>query len=211
MLISQTVVAKQQINIKIDLVQGWLNPSKFKLKQSDHKTRYFMIRVSNTLPINISGCQVCLFIKHPSGEQHDTMGTLVNAEQGEFMVELTSGLLKEVGTNYCEIVILKNGEAILSFPHFYFEVEESLHDNVSQEITDEQLGIFWELINQSGEEFKGFLIEKEIEYQQAENTRQVSEQVRITSEQERLAGYAQMQTKVDEVYATTLKYRIVAE
>lgn len=172
MNLPNSVVAKQQINIKVDLVHGWVNEKAIELKQADHKTRFFMIRVSNILPINIEGCVPTVFFKQPNGETYDTLGKVVNANKGEFMVELTSTLLKGVGNNQCEIVLLKDGEAILSFPHFYFKVTESYHDDESSTITEEELSIFWGLINQAnnalaqmGKNYASFEGQKEGEFQ----------------------------------------------
>lgn len=173
MSLPNSVVAKQQINIKVDLVHGWVNEKAIELKQADHKTRFFMIRVSNILPINIEGCVPTVFFKQPNGETYDMLGKIVNANKGEFMIELTSTLLKGVGTNHCEIVLLKDGEAVLSFPHFYFNVTESYHDDESNTVTEEELSTFWGLIAQAnnaliqmGEDYTAFKGQKDEEFQE---------------------------------------------
>ena len=199
---------KQQINIKLDLQKGWVNPKTIQLKQSDHKTRIFMIRLTNTLPINLDGCQPTLFVKRADGNVVSGIGQITRAEQGEFLVALNSTVLGVVGQATVEVVIVKDGEEILSYPHFTFEVIESLH-NSDEVIEDEQVGILWELIGETRtalDEMDGrfvqFLDNKEQEFQRAE-------QVRNQNETNRQQGYTEMQTKVNQVYTTTLKYRIV--
>ena len=199
---------KQQINIKLDLQKGWLNPKTIQLKQSDHNARIFMIRLVNTLPINLTGCQPTLFVKRADGTVVTGLGQMTRAEQGEFLVPLNSTVLGVVGQAIVEVVIVKDGEEILSFPHFNFEILESFHN--SDEVTeDEEVGILWELIGETRNSLDGlenrfvqFLGNKEQEFQRAE-------QVRNQNETNRQQGYTEMQNKVNQVYSTTLKYRIV--
>lgn len=202
-----SVIPKQQINIKLDLQQGWLNPKTIVLKQSDHLTRVFMIRVRNTLPINLTGYRPCLFVKRKDGEVLSVTGEMVDATQGEFMVKLNATMLKIEGEVVAEVVITQDGEEVLSFPHFSFVVEDSIHDE--EQIDEEELGIVWELINQTkialeamGDNYDQFKEEKEFQFQASERQRNENEIIR----QE---GYAEMQDKVSEVYTTTLKYRII--
>ena len=199
---------KQQINIKLDLQKGWVNPKTIQLKQSDHNARIFMIRLVNTLPINLTGCQPTLFVKRADGTVATGLGQMTRAEQGEFLVPLNSTVLGVVGQAIVEVVIVKDGEEILSFPHFNFEILESFHN--SDEVTeDEEVGILWELIGETRNSLDGlenrfvqFLGNKEQEFQRAE-------QVRNQNETNRQQGYTEMQNKVNQVYSTTLKYRIV--
>ena len=199
---------KQQINIKLDLQKGWVNPKTIQLKQSDHNARIFMIRLVNTLPINLTGCQPTLFVKRADGTVVTGLGQMTRAEQGEFLVPLNSTVLGVVGQAIVEVVIVKDGEEILSFPHFNFEILESFHN--SDEVTeDEEVGILWELIGETRNSLDGlenrfvqFLGNKEQEFQRAE-------QVRNQNETNRQQGYTEMQNKVNQVYSTTLKYRIV--
>ena len=199
---------KQQINIKLDLQKGWVNPKTIQLKQSDHNARIFMIRLTNTLPINLEGCQPTLFVKRADGTVVTGLGQMTRAEQGEFLVPLNSTVLGVVGQAIVEVVIVKDGEEILSFPHFNFEILESFHN--SDEVTeDEEVGILWELIGETRNSLDGlenrfvqFLGNKEQEFQRAE-------QVRNQNETVRQQGYTEMQNKVNQVYSTTLKYRIV--
>ena len=86
-------------------------------------------------------------------------------------------------------------------------VEDSIHDE--EQIDEEELGIVWELINQTkialeamGDNYDQFKEEKEFQFQASERQRNENEIIR----QE---GYAEMQDKVSEVYTTTLKYRII--
>lgn len=199
---------KQQINIKLDLQKGWVNSKTIQLKQSDHKTRIFMIRLTNTLPINLDGCQPTLFVKRADGNVVSGIGQMTRAEQGEFLVALNSTVLGVVGQAIVEVVIVKDGEEILSFPHFNFEILESFHN--SDEVTEgEEVGILWELIGETRTaldemdgRFVDFVNAKDQEFQRAE-------QVRNQNETIRQEGYTEMQNKVNQVYSTTLKYRIV--
>ena len=199
---------KQQINIKLDLQKGWVNPKTIQLKQSDHNARIFMIRLVNTLPINLTGCQPTLFVKRADGTVVTGLGQMTRAEQGEFLVPLNSTVLGVVGQAIVEVVIVKDGEEILSFPHFNFEILESFHN--SDEVAEgEEVGILWELIGETRNSLDGlenrfvqFLGNKEQEFQRAE-------QVRNQNETNRQQGYTEMQNKVNQVYSTTLKYRIV--
>ena len=199
---------KQQINIKLDLQKGWVNPKTIQLKQSDHNARIFMIRLVNTLPINLTGCQPTLFVKRADGTVVTGLGQMTRAEQGEFLVPLNSTVLGVVGQTIVEVVIVKDGEEILSFPHFNFEILESFHN--SDEVTEgEEVGILWELIGETRTaldemdgRFVDFVNAKDQEFQRAE-------QVRNQNETVRQEGYTEMQNKVNQVYSTTLKYRIV--
>lgn len=203
-----STMPKQQINIKLDLQKGWLNQKAITLKQGDHLSRVFVIRVANTFPLNLTGCQPYLFVKQPDGEVLSKSCEMINASQGEFMVRLSSEMLKTNGTVSAEVVISKGGEGTLSFPHFAYTVEESLHDEVANEVTEE-FGILWELIHETEtslvemeNRFGNFTQEKENEFQLAEAQRQANEIVRQQT-------YTQMKNTVNQVYNTTLKYRII--
>ncbi len=281
--------------------KGWLNPKTIQLKQSDHNARIFMIRLVNTLPINLTGCQPTLFVKRADGsvvsglgqmtraEQGEFLvplnstvlgvvgqaivevvivkdgeeilsvvsglGQMTRAEQGEFLVPLNSTVLGVVGQAIVEVVIVKDGEEILSFPHFNFEILESFH-NSDEVAEDEEVGILWELIGETRTaldemdgRFVDFVNTKDQEFQRAESVRnqnetirqqgyiemqnkvrtaldemdgrfvdfvntkdqefQRAESVRNQNETIRQQGYIEMQNKVNQVYSTTLKYRIV--
>ena len=74
---------------------------------------------------------------------------------------------------------------------------------------DEEVGILWELIGETRTALDGldtrftqFMNTKDQEFQRAES-------VRNQNETARQQGYTEMQNKVNQVYSTTLKYRIV--
>lgn len=215
-----SVTPKQQINIKLDLQQGWLNPKSIVLKQSDNLSRVFVIRVSNTFPINLTGYEAYLFVKRPDGEVVSTTCTMLDATQGEFMVKLRGGMLRVSGTVQAEVVVGKEGEGTLSFPHFTFTVEESLHDE--EVIQEEDLGLVWDLVNKAnsaitevGESYEAFEGKKEQEFteftqhlqtvfNENESVRNEGEVLRSEAEVLRQQGYEEMQQKVDKVYDSTL-------
>lgn len=208
-----SVTPKQQVNIKLDLQQGWLNPKPIVFKQSDNLSRVFVIRVSNTFPINLTGYEAYLFVKRPDGDVVSAVCTMLDATQGEFMVKLRGGMLRASGTVQAEVVVGKEGEGTLSFPHFTFTVEESLHDE--EVIQEEDLGLVWDLVNKAnsaitevGESYEAFEGKKEQEFaeftQQLQTVFDENENERNEAEIVRQQGYEEMQQKVDKVYDSTL-------
>ena len=215
-----SLMPKQQINIKLDLQQGWLNKKTITLKQGDHLSRVFVIRVTNTFPLNLTGYQPYLFVKRPDGEVLSKGCEMINASQGEFMVQLSSGMLRTSGTVIAEVVIGKEGEGTLSFPHFTYTVEESLHDE--ETIEEEDINIAWDLINEARsavvqveESYHDFEVRKEkdfadfkerlqVAFDENEEVRNEGETARVEAEVLRQQGYEEMQEKVDKVYDSTL-------
>lgn len=199
---------KQQINIKLDLVKGWTNQSSITLKQCDNNSRYLMIRVSNETPMNIQEYTPLLFVKRTDGKIYTTACQIVRGEVGEFLAKLNQEILGVEGQIVLEVALTKDGTEVLSFPHFALQVEGSLHDEVAEETTEE-VGILWELIHQTEtslvemeNNFGSFKQEKENEFQVAEAKRQANETVRQQT-------YTRMENTVNQVYNTTLKYRII--
>lgn len=283
------VVPRQQINIKLDLTQGWLNSRSVSLKQCDNETRFLVVRLTNTLPLNIASYQPVMFVKRLDGKILKGLCQTLNAEEGEFVFKLKSEHLAVNGLLTFEIVLTKDGTKIMSFPHFNLNVVDSLHDEDVFTPTEDDLSILWEVIGRmqaSIEEiekkYKQFEQEKESEFQtseanrssiftqsenarqstftqnenqrgniftqneaqrtstftqsesnrhntftqseanrqtaftqaetsrqQAENTRQSQESARQQAEALRQETFEGMQDKIEEVYSTTLKYRIV--
>lgn len=205
---SNTVKPKQQINIKLDLIKGWTNQSSIVLKQCDNNSRFLMVRVSNDTPMNIQGYNPVLFIKRGDGKIFTTSCQIVREDKGEFLVKLSQDILGVSGQLTLEVVLTKDGTEILSFPHFNLQVEDSLHDDVAEE-SSEEVGILWELIHQTenslvelDNRFGDFKQQKENEFQVAEAKRQQNETVRQQT-------YTRMENTVNQVYNTTLKYRII--
>ena len=279
------VVPRQQINIKLDLTQGWLNSRSVSLKQCDNETRFLVVRLTNTLPLNIASYQPVMFVKRSDGKILKGLCQTLNAEEGEFVFKLKSEHLAVNGLLTFEIVLTKDGTKIMSFPHFNLNVVDSLHDEDVFTPTEDDLSILWEVIGRmqaSIEEiekkYKQFEQEKESEFQtseanrssiftqsenarqstftqnenqrgsiftqneaqradtftqsesnrqttftqaesvrqqaetsrqQAENTRQSQESARQQAEALRQETFEGMQNTVQEIYSTTLKYRIV--
>lgn len=250
------VVPRQQINIKLDLTQGWLNSRSVSLKQCDNETRFLVVRLTNTLPLNIASYQPVMFVKRSDGKILKGLCQTLNAEEGEFVFKLKSEHLAVNGLLTFEIVLTKDGTKIMSFPHFILNVVDSLHDEDVFTPSEDDLSILWEVIdrmqnamNNLDGRFEQFEQEKELEFQaneanrlstftqsenarqstftqneaqrasvfeqsensrqQAENTRQSQESARQQAETLRQETFEGMQDTVQEVYSTTLKYRIV--
>ena len=229
---------EQIIKVKLDLVEGWKNKRDIQIKQADNDTRYLLVRLANVLPINIADCQPTLITKRADGKVLSTLCQVTQADKGEFIVPLSNNILGAVGAVSFEVVLVKDDTKILSFPQFTMQIVESLHDEVDFEPTDDDLQILWDVIakmqtattkfdsdyqefktgvesdyqsfkESKTNEFQFFITEKDNQFQTSETSRQSQELVRQQAENARQQGYVEMQDKIEEVYSTTLKYRIV--
>ena len=218
---------EQIIKVKLDLVEGWKNKRDIQIKQADNDTRYLLVRLANVLPINIADCQPTLITKRADGKVLSTLCQVTQADKGEFIVPLNNNILGVVGTVSFEVVLVKDDTKILSFPQFTMQVVESLHDDVDFEPTEDDLQILWDIIakmqtttteletefqdfkESKTNEFQSFITEKDNQFQVGETSRQSQELVRQQAENTRQQGYVEMQDKIEEVYSTTLKYRLV--
>ena len=226
---SQQVKPEQIIRVKLDLVNGWENKQALQLKQADNETRYLFIRLTNLLPMNITGYQPTLIIKRADGKAISVLGNVIEITRGEFVVPLIANYLKIAGALTFEVVLVKDGTQILSFPQFTMQVVESLHDDVEFNPDDDELQILWDVINKmetttatlendfqefkenKETEFQSFVAEKDSEFQAKETERQVAELDRQQAEEARRQEFAIMEEKVDKVYDSTitLSYVIV--
>lgn len=218
---------EQFIKVKLDLVEGWKNKRDIQIKQADNDTRYLLVRLANVLPINIADCQPTLITKRADGKVLSTLCQVTQADKGEFIVPLSNNILGVVGAISFEAVLVKDDTKILSFPQFTMQVVESLHDDVDFEPTEDDLQILWDIIakmqtvtteletefqdfkESKTNEFQSFITEKDNQFQTSETSRQSQELVRQQAENTRQQGYVEMQDKIEEVYSTTLKYRLV--
>ena len=218
---------EQIIKVKLDLVEGWKNKRDIQIKQADNNTRYLLVRLANVLPINIADCQPTLITKRADGKVLSTLCQVTQANKGEFIVPLSNSILGVTGAISFEVVLVKDDTKILSFPQFTMQVAESLHDDVDFEPTEDDLQILWDIIakmqtatteletefqdfkESKTNEFQSFITEKDNQFQTSETSRQSQELVRQQAENTRQQGYAEMQDKIEEVYSTTLKYRLV--
>ena len=218
---------EQIIKVKLDLVEGWKNKRDIQIKQADNDTRYLLVRLANVLPINIADCQPTLITKRADGKVLSTLCQVTQADKGEFIVPLSNSILGVVGTVSFEVVLVKDDTKILSFPQFTMQIVESLHDDVDFEPTEDDLQILWDVIakmqtttteletefqdfkESKTNEFQSFITEKDNQFQTSETSRQSQELVRQQAENARQQGYVEMQDKIEEVYSTTLKYRLV--
>ena len=200
---------EQIIKIKLDLIEGWKNKRDIQIKQADNNTRYLLVRLANILPINIADCQPTLITKRADGKVLSTLCQVTQANKGEFIVPLSNNVLGVVGAISFEIVLVKDDTKILSFPQFTMQVVESLHDDVDFEPTEDDLQILWDVIART----QSIVTELETEYAQFEQEKeqefQANETLRQQAETVRQQGYEEMQDTVQEIYSTTLKYRIV--
>ena len=172
------VIPKQQINIKLDLTRGWVNNRDVSLKQCDNETRFLVVRLTNTLPLNIASYQPVMFVKRSDGKILKGLCQTLNAEEGEFVFKLKSEHLASKGSLIFEVVLTKDETKIMSFPHFTLNVVDSLHDEDVFAPSEDDLSILWEVIGRmqaSIEEietkYKQFKQEKESEFQTSEANR----------------------------------------
>lgn len=200
---AQQVKPEQVIRVKLDLINGWENKRSLQLKQADNKTRYLFVRLTNLLPMNITGYQPTIIIKRADGKAIAVLGNVIDYTRGEFAIPLIASYLKVVGTLTFEVVLVKDGDKILSFPQFQMQVVESFHDDVVFEPEEDDLQILWDAISKVGsitgklelefKEFKGqkevefqsFITEKDNEFQIKEVERQNNEIVRQENESSR--------------------------
>ena len=162
---------EQIIRVKLDLVKGWENKQYIEIKQADNDTRYLLIRLTNLLPMNITGYQPTLITKRADGKVLSTLCQVTQADKGEFIVPLSNTILGVIGAISFEVVLVKNESKILSFPQFTMQVVESLHDNVDFEPSEDDLQILWDVINRMEtttakleNEFQEFKENKETEF-----------------------------------------------
>ena len=73
---------EQIIRVKLDLVKGWENKQYIEIKQSDNDTRYLLIRLTNLLPMNITGYQPTLMVKRADGKVLSTLCQVTQADKG---------------------------------------------------------------------------------------------------------------------------------
>lgn len=213
---------EQIIRVKLDLVKGWENKQYIEIKQADNDTRYLLIRLTNLLPMNITGYQPTLITKRADGKVLSTLCQVTQADKGEFIVPLSNSILSVTGAISFEAVLVKDDTKILSFPQFAIQVVESFHDDVVFEPSDEELSILWDIINrmettttklenefqefkgQKETEFQSFIAEKDNEFQVKETERQVAEIDRQQAETERVKAFSAMEEKVEKVYNSTI-------
>lgn len=213
---------EQIIKIKLDLIEGWKNKQSIEIKQADNDTRYLLIRLTNLLPMNITGYQPTLMVKRADGKVLSTLCQVTQADKGEFIVPLSNSILGVTGAISFEAVLVKDDTKILSFPQFTMQVIESLHDDVDFEPTEDDLQILWEVINRmetttaklenefqefkenKETEFQSFVTEKDNEFQVKEAERQLAEMNRQQAETERVEAFSAMEEKVDKVYNSTI-------
>lgn len=137
---------KQQINVKLDLTQGWLNRRPIEVKQSDNETRFVVIRLTNMLPLNIVGYTPVIFFKRNDDKVLQNMAQVINAEEGEFFIKLSSTHLAINGKLTIEVVLFKGENKIMSFPHFDLTVVDSIHDEETFNPSEEDVSILWEML-----------------------------------------------------------------
>ena len=180
-----SITPKQQINIKLDLTQGWMNNRAISLKQADNETRFLVIRLTNLLPLNITGYLPVIFIKRADNQILKGLGQVLNAENGELAFKLKSEHLAINGSTIFEVVLTKDETKIMSFPHFTLNVVDSLHDEDIFTPSEEDLSILWEMIGEMQntiasleKEYISFEEEKERQFQENEIIREVNETAR---------------------------------
>ena len=200
-----SITPKQQINIKLDLTQGWMNNRAISLKQADNETRFLVIRLTNLLPLNIVGYQPVVFVKRNDGQILKGLGQVLNAEEGEFVFKLSSNHLAVNGSTIFEVVLTKDETKIMSFPHFTLNVVDSLHDEDVFAPSEDDLSILWEVIgrmqtvlDELDGKFEQFEQEKELEFQARETDRQ---NIFLQSENARQSAFAQSETQRTNTFA----------
>lgn len=199
------VIPKQQINIKLDLTQGWVNNRDVSLKQCDNETRFLVVRLTNTLPLNITNYQPVMFVKRSDGKILKGLCQILNAEEGEFVFKLKSEHLAVNGLLIFEIVLTKDETKIMSFPHFTLNVVDSLHDEDIFTPSEEDLSILWQIIgkmqtvlDELDGKFEQFEQEKELEFQARETDRQ---NIFLQSENARQSAFTQSETQRTNTFA----------
>lgn len=141
-----SITPKQQINIKLDLTQGWMNNRAISLKQADNETRFLVIRLTNLLPLNITGYLPVIFIKRADDQILKGLGQVLNAENGELAFKLKSEHLAINGSLVFEVVLTKDETKIMSFPHFTLSVVDSIHDEDVFTPSEDDMSILWEAL-----------------------------------------------------------------
>lgn len=136
--------------------------------------------------------------------------------------------LKVVKTNVDENVVESSNEftalseALVKTIEWETKFENSV-DSIEQKVNDKITEVgnnyttfesnkqreFTQFITNKGNDFNTQKQEWDRQFQASEQTRQQKETERIANEEERKRGYTSMNQKVQEVYSSTLKYRII--
>lgn len=181
-----SISPKQQINIKLDLTQGWINQRTIELKQGDNETRFLVIRLTNVLPLNITGYTPVVFFKRADNKILQKIGQVINHENGEFALVLNSSHLAVEGGLTIEVVLFKGESKVMSFPQFRLTIAGSIHDDDEAfDPTEEEMSALWQIIGEMQntiasleKEYISFEEEKEQQFQTNEARREGNETTR---------------------------------
>ena len=106
--------------------------------QDDTNSRYLDVQLfDNGTPINLTGQEVCIFLKKPDGTNIWNDGEVTNATEGRCQFLLTTQTLAVCGVLETQISIWQNNEEILSTEIFKIFVTKSLRSDGSIESSNE--------------------------------------------------------------------------
>lgn len=109
-----------------------------KAKQGDSKSRYILVNlISNNLPYNLTGTSVKIFGKKKDTTIFFNAATIIDAENGQFEIELTNQALAVPGYLKIEILISGANQERLTTSYFLINVEETITDDAAIESTNE--------------------------------------------------------------------------
>lgn len=127
----QSVIDKEEINLKLDLKLGGTVVG-HTLKQADHNSRIITITLSKDggrESVDLFDSQLYLFVRKADSNIVMLTGFNVDLETSSFKVAFTEQALACVGDIECEVVKIGNDGSKLSFPIFKIPVAESIHDD----------------------------------------------------------------------------------
>ena len=123
----KTVAPQHTVSVNLDLIKGKTDSNSLTFQQNDSLTRIIKIKLNNKLPMDFTGYTPHAFIKEPGGEIFSTTPTILDAKSGEIEIVITAILLGIPGSYSVQIALKKEGDYVLSFPHFTYSVVESIH------------------------------------------------------------------------------------
>lgn len=116
---------------------------KLKFKQNDHIARILQTTfTSHQDYVDLTEARVDLWVKKQDGTQAVKQADIVDVNNGVVEIALTRQMLAIIPNIQCEYVITYENGAILTFPIFIIDLEESLHDE-SKAVSSDEFNLFF--------------------------------------------------------------------
>lgn len=128
-------------DIPIDVKNGVQSGQLIQIVTEDYGTNTFRIKIlrNNNVPYDLTGKEVRLMVKTPSGARQQQNCTIENAVGGTVIITLKQSLILEEGAHVAELQIFNEGSSIirLTTPNFRYYVRQSLQTDESVQASNE--------------------------------------------------------------------------